>query len=211
MPIEKQINYYESLLSKHGEGDYRALDWKSPESQQMRYHVFEHLFSLSGRSRNFSILDVGCGFGDFFGYLKKRGYRINYTGYDISPKIITAAKRKFPEAKFEVKNILTEIRPERFDFVFCSGAFNIRFLDHDEHMEKVKEMLLRMFEISKIGVGANFLSSAAVYYIKEEEVNSGIYYYFKPEDLIQYTRSFCTRFMLRHDYHPGDFTTFLLK
>lgn len=211
MSIEKQASYYEELIDKHGEESYRSLDWKSPESQTIRYQIFEHLFAITGRGKNFSILDLGCGFGDLFGYLKKRGYKFKYTGYDISQKIIDAAKKKYPEAKFEVRDILHDPKPDRFDFVFCSGAFNIRFLDHEDHMEKVKAMLLRMFELSKVGIGANFLSSGAVYYINEEDVNSGIYYYFKPEDLIQYCRTFCTRFMLKHDYHPGDFTVFLLR
>lgn len=211
MPLEKQAEYYEGLIEKHGEDNYRALDWKSPESQVLRYQIFEHLFSIAGKGRHFSVLDVGCGFGDFFGYLKKRGFKFSYAGYDISSRIIAAAKRKYPEAKFEVKDILTDLAPARFDFVFCSGAFNIRFFLEDEHEEKVKMMLLRMFEIARIGVGANFLSSGAVYHISAQDLNSGIYYYFKPEDLVQYCRSFCSRFMLRHDYHPGDFTVFLLK
>lgn len=211
MSIEQQVTYYEDLLDRFGENHYLSLDWKSPESQKLRFSVFEHLFGIAGKGRDFSVLDVGCGFGDFFGFLKKRGYRFNYKGYDISPRVVEAARKKHPQAIFEVKNILTDLKPERFDYVFCSGVFNIRFHPEEEHMEIVKAMLLKMFEISRVGIGANFLSAGAVYYIKEEELNSGRYFYFKPEYLVEYSKSFCSRFMLRHDYHPGDFTLFLLR
>ena len=120
--------------------------------------------------------------------------------------MVAAARRKHPEEKFEVADILESHIPQRSDFVFCSGAFNLRFMDEEEHLEKVKAILLRMYELSKIGVGANFLSRGAL-----RETGSGNYHYFKPEDLVKYCRSFCSRFMLRHDYHPADFTLFLLR
>lgn len=211
MSTKQQISFYEGLMCKHGDSSYRSLGWQAHENQIARFHVFEHIFGIAGRGRDFSVLDIGCGFGDFFGHLKKRGYRFSYTGYDIAERVVQAAKKKHPGVKFEVKDILNDPRPERFDFVFSSGVFNIRFLEEEEHLELVKAMLLRMFEIAKVGVGANFLSSGAVYYISEEDLNSGIYYYFKPEEIIKYCRSFCSRFTLRHDYNPGDFTVFLLK
>lgn len=206
----KQIKYYEDLLEKYGD-NYLSLDWKSPESQEIRFRVFEDLLTIGGKNNDFSVLDVGCGFGDFYGYFKKAGYKFNYAGYDISPKIIEMAKKKYPGARFEVRDILDDQKPEKFDFVFCCGALNISFEDPVDHLEFIGSMLLRMYELCNIGAGANFLSSQAIYHLPDESLRQPQYFYSKPEDIVQFAKGITGSFILRHDYHPGDFTIYLLR
>ena len=206
----KQVKYYEELLKKYGD-HYLSLDWKSPESQEIRFRVFEDLFTIADKRDNFSVLDVGCGFGDFYGYLKKSGYKFTYAGYDISSKIIDMAKKKYPDANFEVRDILEDQKPEQFDFVFCCGALNISFDEPGIHLDFIKSMLLRMYELCKIGAGANFLSSQAIYHLPDESFRQPQYFYSKPEDIVSCAKGMTSRFILRHDYHPGDFTVYLLK
>ncbi|MBI5699880.1 methyltransferase domain-containing protein [Candidatus Saganbacteria bacterium] len=206
----RMAEYYEDLLAKHGD-HYLSLDWKSPESQGIRYRIFEDLIFMMGEREGFSVLDVGCGFGDFFGHLKKGGFKFDYTGYDISYKIVDRAARKYPEANFEVRDILNDPDPQKFDFVFCCGALNINFEDAPSHLEYARSMLLRMFELCKIGAGVSLLSSQAMYFVKEDEFNRSQYFYFKPEDIIGFAKGLTSRYILRHDYHAGDFTVYLIK
>ncbi|MFA4966623.1 MAG: class I SAM-dependent methyltransferase [Candidatus Margulisiibacteriota bacterium] len=217
----KQIEYYHSLLEKHGD-HYLSLDWKNPESQGIRFKVFEDLLTIGNKSphqkfwcgderNDFSILDVGCGFGDFYGYLKKAGYKFQYAGYDIAPKIIESARKKYPEARFEVRDILDDKKPEKFDFVFCCGALNISFDNREAHLDFIRSMLLRMFELCNIGVGVNFLSSQAIYHLPDDSFREPQYFYSKPEEIIGFVKGITNRFLLRHDYHPADFTVYLLK
>ena len=206
----RMAEYYEDLLQKHGD-HYLSLDWKSPESQGIRYQIFEDLIFMMGKREGFSVLDVGCGFGDLFAHLKKAGFKFDYTGYDISYKIVDRAARKYPEANFEVRDILNDPDPRSFDFVFCCGALNINFEDNQTHLEHTRSMLLRMFELCKIGAGVSLLSSQAMFFLREEELSRSQYFYFKPEDIIGYAKAMTSRYILRHDYHAGDFTVYLIK
>lgn len=212
--LQKQAAYYEDLLAKHGE-NYKALDWNSTESQKLRYKILKEIFLYSKKASNLSMLDVGCGFGDLYGYFKAEGllnrHRISYTGYDISSRLIEVAKKRYPGAKFEVKDILKDRYVPKFDYVFCSGIFNIRTTEKAEHLDFVKEMIFRFFDLAACGVGINFLSEGALPKSEVEDINEGRYYYFKPEEIVNFCRFVCGRFIVRHDYHPGDFSLFLYK
>jgi len=211
---KQQIEYFEGLLDKHGE-NYLALDWNSPESQRLRYDILQEILIYGRKSAKISVLDLGCGFGDLYDFFEKEGlidrHKINYLGYDIAPKILDAAKRKHPQAKFELVDVLENREVPQFDYVFSSGVLNIRTMDLESHMGYAKSMLQRMCELAKIGVAVNFLSQGALSITKAEDLNSGRYYYFNPEEMLRFCGSICSRYILRHDYHPGDFTVYLLK
>ncbi|MBU0672200.1 MAG: class I SAM-dependent methyltransferase [Candidatus Margulisbacteria bacterium] len=211
---KKQIDYFEGLLAKHGES-FLALDWNSPESQKLRYKIFKDLFVWGKKSTGISILDVGCGFGDLYGYFKAEKllgrHKIRYTGYDVSAKLLEVAKKKYPDGRFELKDILEERHLPKFDYVFCSGVFNIRTGATANHLEFVKEMLLRLYDLANYGIGVNFLSEGAIPISVPEDLNSGRYFYFKPEEIMSFCRFISNRFIIRHDYHPGDFTVYLFK
>lgn len=211
---DKQIQYYEGLLARHGES-YLSLDWNSPESQRLRFKIFKEIFVYGKKSSGISILDIGCGFGDFYGFLKAEGIlhrnKISYTGTDISPKILEVARKKYPDAKFELKDILNDRYVPKFDYIFCSGVMNIRASEQHEHLEFVKEMLFRMYDLCSCGVAVNFLSEGALPIGSPEYLNSGRYFHFKPEEIMNFVRFVCSRFILRHDYHAEDFTVYLFK
>jgi SAM-dependent methyltransferase len=210
----KQVEYYEGLLAQHGE-NYKALDWNSPESQRLRFKIFKELFVYGKKAANISVLDVGCGFGDLYGFFKADGLlnrlRINYTGYDISQKLLEVARKKYPDAKFELKDVLEDRYVPKFDYVFCSGVLNIRTSERDEHLDFVKEMLFRMYDLAGCGVGVNFLGEGGLPLASEGDLSSGRYFFFKPEEIVNFCRFVCGKFILRHDYHAGDFTVYLLR
>ncbi|OGC28976.1 hypothetical protein A2311_03250 [candidate division WOR-1 bacterium RIFOXYB2_FULL_48_7] len=209
-----QIAYFEGLLAEHGES-YKALDWNSVESQRLRFQILKELFIYGRKSSGLTLLDVGCGFGDWYGFLKAEGllrrHRITYTGYDISPKIVAVAKKKYPDADLSVKDILEDRYIKKYDYVICSGVFNIRTTDTEAHLDFVKEMMARLYDLAAFGVGMNFLSEGAFLSAGSTDLNNGRYFYFKPEEIISYCRFLGARFIMRHDYHPGDFTVYLLK
>lgn len=212
---DRMIKYYEDLYDKYGY-DHRSLDWKDPVGQKLRYSVLFSILDFSEKLDGFTLLDLGCGLGHLYGFLKDLGFlkkhKISYTGYDVSPKLVEAASKKYPEAKFKVRDILQGYFTEKFDYVLASGVFNIKLAEGSEHDSFVKEMLRRMYEACNFGVAVNYLSSTGLYYLPEKELEKpSIYCYYKPEDILQYVRSFAGRFVLRHDYHPADFTVYLLK
>lgn len=214
MDKKAQIDYYQGLLARHGE-NYLSLDWNSPESQKLRFQVLKEIFVYGRKAFNISVLDLGCGFGDLYGFFKAEGlltrHHIKYTGFDIFSDFVEIAKKKYPDARFELKDILEEENLPKFDYIFSSGVFNIRTTDVEGHLEFVRAMLQRMYDLAVCGVSVNFLSEGGLPISDPEDLNSGRYYYFKPDRILNFCRSIGGRYILRHDYHPGDFTVYLLK
>jgi SAM-dependent methyltransferase len=214
MTDQQQIEYYSGLLDKYGD-NYLSLDWKSPDSQAARFAILREIFLYGKKSVNLSLLDVGCGFGDLYGYLKKQKllnqHRIDYTGYDIAPKLLEVAQKKYPEARFQLLNILDEQKIPTYDYLFCSGTLNLRLTDLESHQTFVREFITKMFELANCGVAVNFLSAGEAGVEQTKQLNLGRYYYFRPDEVVDFCRHLTSRYILRHDYFPGDFTLFLLK
>jgi ubiquinone/menaquinone biosynthesis C-methylase UbiE len=121
---EKLEAYYGEKLKAYGD-DARSLGW-TPGGRKVRFDTLAGIGYLNG-SR---VLDVGCGFGDFYGYLQDRGIQTDYKGIDINADFIALAKEKYPEADFEIADF-DELDPGRtFDWAFASGIFIIRLSDN---------------------------------------------------------------------------------
>ncbi|KAF5422780.1 MAG: 2-polyprenyl-3-methyl-5-hydroxy-6-metoxy-1,4-benzoquinol methylase, partial [Candidatus Methanomarinus sp.] len=117
--IKEIISLYEARLKEYGD-NVKTMGWRDKEQQHLRFRILSDIGDLNGSK----ILDVGCGFGDFYEYLVDKGIKVDYTGYDISLKIINVAISKHPQIRFEVKDILKERIDEKFDYVLESGILN---------------------------------------------------------------------------------------
>ena len=190
---QKIIESYNVSLEKYGY-DPRSLQW-SKDRQSIRFGVLSEIGNLI----NCSILDVGCGFGDLYGFLIKKGLNIKYTGYDINPNLIKVARGIYPDIHFEVKDIEEEDIDERFDWVFASGVFNKKISDSKLWMQN---MLIEMFKLSNKGVATDFISS----YVDFEDKGS---YYVRPEEIFSFSKTLSRRVVLRHDYMPFEFCAYI--
>ncbi len=63
-----------------------------------------------------TLLDVGCGTGE---HLKHLSLEYRCTGVDINRMMIKLARRKVPEAKFKVANMIDFRLREKFDVITC--------------------------------------------------------------------------------------------
>jgi len=73
------------------------------------------------------ILDLGCGNGRWYQFLKEQGIRVDYYGLDISEKLLKIAKEKYPEvgAKFTAGEITSLPYPDnQFAAVICNATFH---------------------------------------------------------------------------------------
>ena len=212
---EKIAEYFEGLFEKYGD-DYRSLEWKSKESQTVRFSVLLDIVSFVEEHKQISILDVGCGLGHFYDFLKTSGMldalKITYCGIDISKKLIDFAKTKHNGIDFRVVDVINDKFSEEFDYVMSSGAFNIKMTDLSSHKETIVKMLTRMYSISRLGMAVNFLSRVAMYLIPEERnEEKEKFVYFTEEEVTSWVKAIGNRYILRRDYHPGDFTVYMLK
>lgn len=188
--------YFEKRFETYGD-DVRALAWSTWESQRSRFEAMVSLFNNSG---GFSVLDIGCGFGDFLVFLRQRFHRFQYCGIDIVPKFINLAKEKFHDEDFRLLNILTD-PVEPFDYVVASGIFNRKIDKWHEHTMEVVE---KMFEICTIGIGVNFLSQFA----DRQHDNA---HYVNPVKAFEHALKLSTKAAIRHDYKVNDFTVMIYK
>ena len=196
---EVALTHFNRALMKHGP-TVRALSWGSEISQRKRFEALKGIGDLRAQK----ILDVGCGFGDFFGFLQEQQAGIaSYLGVDINEKMLKIGMEKYTECRFEKIDILSESPDGNFDYVFSSGLFS---LDSDTWVEFMQRMLTKMFALASTGVAVNFLSA----YTTGNKFPESRYPY--PSEILDFaTRHITNRFVLRHDYLPNDFTVYLFK
>jgi trans-aconitate methyltransferase len=173
-----------------------ACDWGGSESQLTRFDVMAAVSPLSGKR----LLDVGCGFGDFVGYLHQRHACFDYTGVDISPAMIHTARELRPNAAFHLANILEDDLGV-YDVVTANGIFYLLGANAPALMRR---LITRMFEMATEAVAFSSLSAWA------SNKESGEFYA-DPVETLTFCRTLTPRLTLRHDYHAGDFTVYLYK
>ncbi|MGB9710065.1 MAG: class I SAM-dependent methyltransferase [Thermodesulfovibrio sp.] len=125
----------------------RLIHFKnSPESvgwtrtgQLLRYETVLKLIEPEGKT----LLDFGCGKGDFYGFLKEKGVRCRYTGIDINPSLIEFARKNYPEAEFHAMDIENEPLSEFFDLTVAIGVFNLAVQDVKELMQRCLKILFQ--------------------------------------------------------------------
>jgi len=191
----KISGYYNDLVNKHGHS-HSACDYGHPNSQRIKFEVLSEVTSLS-RKR---LLDVGCGLADYRNFLSSRFDSVDYTGVDISPRMVEEAQRSHPNEKIILMNIL-ESDPGTFDVVTANGIFYLLGEDARKIMESI---IARMFSLASEAVAFNSLSCWAPDPEEKE-------FYADPRETIEFCRTLSPWVVLRHDYHPRDFTVYLYK
>ena len=174
-----------------------ALYWSSREIQEIRFTVLAEIGIESGES----ILDVGCGFGDFKSWFKKQRGALNYTGIDLSPDLLTEARKRHPDAQFLEGDLFDmSFAGQSFDWVVLSGALNEPLHDEGSY---AYQMIARMFELCRRGVAFNLLDAR---HLRAPDLQSH-----QPEEVLSYCRSLSPDCTLRDDYLKNDFTIYMRR
>jgi SAM-dependent methyltransferase len=85
-------------------------------------------FFLKDRLREgISVLDVGCAQGGFSAVLAEHLEDFRYTGVDVSPAMVAAARARFPRRDFQVvgEGDLSTLGEARFDLVLALGHLHL--------------------------------------------------------------------------------------
>ncbi len=189
-------DYFSANLARFGP-DVRAVDWGSRESQRTRFRILTQVGKLNGSS----LLDIGCGMGDLYGWLKEENIQTNYRGIDITPEMVTMAKKRFPGVDFSVGDMLEDaLSGQQPDFAVASGIFYLRQNAPEEYLQTV---VATMFKAARVGVAFNSLSN----WFAEEPGE----FHADPLQTVRFCRSLTPWVCLRHDYHLRDFTIFLYR
>ncbi len=176
--------------------DWRALGWQSRQTQYRRFAVLAQV----GPLEHTRVLDVGCGLGDLYDYLRRHRIPVDYTGYDLLPEMIERARKRFPRLRFEVRDVLQGLGPERFDYILSSGAFNVNFGDN---LRAVRQVMRQMVQQAERGVAINFLKWTP------GASRDPVFQYYNPQAMLTFAQTLCERVRLREGYLPNDFTLYL--
>jgi SAM-dependent methyltransferase len=197
-PFHRIADFYDSLVRQYGH-DPRACDYGRPESQEIKFRVLSEVMPLA----NASLLDVGCGFADFAGYLQSRFPGLEYSGIDLCSAMVIEARRYQPKLDLRVGNILDAPFDRTFDVVTANGIF---YLLGDQAWPMMRQIIERLFALATSAVAFNSLSAWTK--DTEQEANE---YYADPVKVLDFCRRLTPWVVLRHDYHPRDFTVYMYK
>jgi SAM-dependent methyltransferase len=177
----------------------QALGWRDTAQQELRFRVMaDGMTRIDGAS----VLDIGCGFGDLYGYLTRDGASISYTGCDISAQVLAVGRSRYPAARFEQRDVLEQpYAAGAFDYVCMSGIFNHRLADNELFLRR---MLTAAFEMAAHGAVANMTTDHVDY-------QDAHLYYFNPERVLEFCRGLSRHVALRHDYPLYEFTIFTYR
>jgi len=190
------INRHSDSLKRYGYHP-NALYWSNADIQALRFKVLAEIGVKPGQS----VLDVGCGFADLYGWFSAQSCEVAYTGIDISPDLIAVAKQRHPDAKLYVGELFDgRFLAREFDWVLLSGALNEPYNDQGKYAKKV---IREMYRISRLGVAYNLLNSDVV---RAPDLQS-----FSPSASLSYAREQFGNASLRTDYLDNDFTIYLHK
>lgn len=146
--------YYAGRIAEHGPGP-RGVDWNGTESQRLRHAQFSRLIEADGTA---SILDLGCGYGDFLSYLRERGHAGCYEGWDIAPEMIAAATTVHGTG-VDHRWHVGAVPDEACDYAIASGVLNVKgevpAQAWEDYTTSVIETLARS---GRRGFGFNMLS-----------------------------------------------------
>lgn len=156
---------------------------------------------MIGDLNDCSILDVGCGFGDLYGYLSEQGIRVDYTGVDINRNFIRTAKEIYPDAHFIEADFEEALIRGKYDWSFASGIFNLKI---DDNRSFIENTLRKMFKLSKRGLAADFLDAGLA-------MKGWGLYYQDPQAMLDLCNEFSDHVLMRHDYLPSDFCVYVYK
>jgi len=190
--VRQVVCRYQKRIAEHG-ATFVSLNSGSLQKQELRHTV--HASALQGRKP--SILEVGCGLGDFYKYLLSREIDCSYLGYDIVPEYIAECRHLYPSARFELRNIFVEGIADSYDTIVMSQVLNNRYQKSD-NLQVMRRALELAFERTRLSVSIDMMST----YVDFR--NPDLFYY-PPVEIFAIAKSIAPRVIIRHDYRAFEF------
>jgi SAM-dependent methyltransferase len=190
----------------------RTLGWGSSEQQELRFINTLRAENFDGKS----VIDIGCGFGDYYSFLLKQGIKLDsYIGTDINESFINESKKSYSDqCEFITADILSGEFPLNesfhFDIGVMLGLLNYNLQSSALNYEYSKKMITNAFSLVDKVLIVDFLSSKLFDgYPKEDFV-----FYHEPKEMFEFALSLSSNVSLIHDYEPipqKEFMLFIYK
>lgn len=203
--IKDQKNHFKKLYEDN-EGTPKAVASETYEHKKVRYSKIAKIFPDNGK---FSIYEIGYGLGHFYEYLQKNFdmTRVAYSGSEIVKEYHEYCTDNYdPSGGFELRNVLENPPPDKYDYVVMSGVFHqIGDAPEESWEEYTYDLLKSSYELSTKGISFNFLSQFVDY---KKEGN----YYVTISDMVDFMNEDLSRFFeVRHNYPLFEATVFVYR
>lgn len=197
---QRIVARHKSSLYQHGM-DPRALFWQDEQVQQLRFDILLECGIQSGDS----VLDVGCGFADLYRYMQAKGLDVAYTGIDLSPDLLEAARQRDPSLAIATGDIF-DFNPhaQSYDWVLMSGALNEPLQDNGDYLRRC---LPRFYDSARKGVAFNLLnadypwSERALFHLQP----------YHPAEIVKQVQALSDHYAVRDGYLETDVSYFIWR
>lgn len=204
--LRRTDDYYTEKIEAYG-ATSKGVDWNSVESQRERFQQLTRILSNESKNDIISICDYGCGYGYYFEYLMENNFCFNYSGYDVSEKMLRFARNKY--GAYENVNFVhgAEIKT-KYDYIVASGIFNVRQdIEKGEWNNYILEILQKFNNYSNKGFAFNCLTKYS-----DGEFMKEYLFYGDPLFYFDYCKqNFSRNVALLHDYNLYEFTILVRK
>lgn len=198
-------NYYLEKFNTYG-STAMGVDWNSEIGQILRFEQLCRII-LNEPDSKFSVLDVGCGYGALFDFLKTKKLNFSYLGLDICSTLIDSAIAR-NQQNDNTTFICAQTVDTQVNYAIASGIFNVRLQKNNhEWIDYVKSTLDFMNEVSINGFAFNCLTS----YSDSDKKKSHLFYA-DPCFIFDFCKKrYSKNIALLHDYGLYEFTCLVRK
>jgi SAM-dependent methyltransferase len=199
--------HYESCLDKHG-ATHKGMDWPKEEDLRTRFAVMLGVANHSPLKKP-SILDLGCGVGLLLDYMKEK-HLINsfdYTGIDISGRMVQAAKNRWPAQTFEQRDILQKpLKSQSYDYVIMNGVLTEKVsLPYNEMVKFAERIIAAAFASCRVGLAFNVMN-------KHVDWQRDDLFHWPFDEATAFLRKSCSRHIIfRADYGLYEYTIYVFR
>jgi SAM-dependent methyltransferase len=202
--LHEVAKYYSGKLAEHGETP-RGVDWNGEAGQTLR---FEQLARIIGPEPvAFSLNDLGCGYGALFDFLRDRHAGVAYSGFDVSPEMVQAARRRL-EADARARFAIGAAPDQPADYAVASGIFNVR-LGHSE--AEWRSYLERTLDLLNATSTRGFAFNCLTSYSDADRMRQDLFYADPCQLFDRCKRRYSRDVALLHDYGLYEFTILVRK
>lgn len=202
--LSSAAEYYDRLAAG-ATNDRDAVGWHKSYVQDV---IFLSLARVEGLRSGSRVLDVGCGLGALYEFFQRTGLAVDYTGIDISEKMIAGARARHPQARFELRDILRNPPRDRYDFVICSGALSLRMPNQDAYLQ---DMIASMFGLADTALAFNLLSAYAFMSSPILQATASHASYVWPDQVMRFCKTQTPFVSIAHDVDGGLFFVYLYR
>ncbi|PIF03668.1 MAG: hypothetical protein CSA86_05110 [Arcobacter sp.] len=189
MKIPTNNEFYAESIHEYGVCA-QGVRWNSKYSQYKRFETITK--RIKKNITTSTLIDVGCGFGEYLHYLKtNKKIPYDYVGLDCEKDMINICKKRFPNEKFYLKDILVD---ELFyaDYLISSGALNIL------NYEQIEIFIAKCYKYSNKAFVFNALKDLTFNNIKQNEI-------------IDICKKYSQQISVFEGYLDNDFTILMVK